>query len=369
MKYIKDESISYGDVTIQTQYSDLDSRSEVNLETGPYNYPIIGSPMYHLDTIEMYNFFTKNKIPFVLHRYFSDVTSQINRIKALTNDMVYYDSLYMFVSVGFDEKWIGKLILNGVKSFCVDMANGNSKQAVDTVSFIKEYCPDATIMAGNIETYDGFKRLYDAGARLFRIGIGSGSICSTHINTGYGLPILSAINEIKTRIDNTFDDVSLIADGGIRTAGDVAKALAFGADFVMCGKLFAATTAARGPFFDSSGAKYKLYNEDIRKWIKQDNGEDDSPVYAEYAGMASTLMREMAGGSQKTNVSEEGKAGLIECVGSVENMISKMVQNLKAVVAYSGCRNISEFKEECIIRRVSSAGKFEKQVHLDTVYK
>lgn len=367
MKFISDEAISYGDVAILTQYSDLNSRSDVVLDSEGYSYPFVGSPMYHVGTKDMYQFFLGCDMPFILHRYFPTVEDQIETAKEYTNDLIYYSPKHLFMAVGSNKKWINKLILAGFKSFCVDMANGNSMQAVEAVKYIKEYCPEATIIAGNIESYDGFARLYDAGARYFRVGIGSGSICSTNINTGYGLPILTALSNIdRDRSLSEREDSFLIADGGIRTAGDVAKALALGASFVMCGKLFASTNLAKGPFYDGSYNKLEnLYTDMHYQGVEYES----QIAYVQYAGMASKMMREMAGGSQKTNVSEEGHGGLVEYAGQTKDMFAKVCQNLRAVLAYSGCRNIDEFRKECILQRVSAGGKFEKQIHLDKIYR
>lgn len=362
--YVDQEAISFEDVAIVTQYSDIESRNDVDLSAPNHSYPIIVSPMYHTWTKEMAAFAVEKNIPFILHRYFPSVNDQIEAYLSITN-FVPNDQKQIFVAVGSDEKWIGQCVLKGVKRFCVDMAHGNSKKAVDAVKFIKEYCPDATIMAGNIESYDGFRRLFDAGARYFRVGIGSGSICSTNINTGYGLPILTALNMVQRRMTNDERSSSyLIADGGVRTAADIAKALAFGADYVMCGKLFASTSKARGPFFSN---EMHTVHKDGEKWNCL--GNEVEPSFVEYAGMASKLMREMAGGSQKTNVSEEGKSGLIEYTGLTEDVFEQLINNLRAVLSYSGCRNIHEFKENATLRRIAPGGKLEKAIHLDKVYR
>jgi IMP dehydrogenase len=368
MMYVDQDAISFSDVAIVTQYSEIDSRQSVDLSAPNHAYPFIASPMYHLATKDMAKFFLERDMPFVLHRYFKNANEQMEFFAEIQNFMP-TENNPLFVAVGSDEKWIGQCVLKGAKKFCVDMAHGNSAQAVKAVKFIKQYCEDAIIMAGNIETYDGFRRLYDAGARYFRVGIGSGSICSTNINTGYGLPILTALEMIKCKMtDEECKESWLIADGGIRTAGDVAKALAFGADYVMCGKVFASTSLARGPFFDQKGNPYKLFNNYTTKWIRHDGGEDNNPSFAEYAGMASKLMREMAGGSQKTNVSEEGQAGLVKYAGQTEDVFNAICENLKAVLAYSGCSTIPEFKADAIVRRVAAGGKLEKQVHLDRIF-
>lgn len=360
MNFIKTEGLSYDDVTILAQYSDITSRSCVSLETDDHSAPFIGSPMWHLDTKEMVKFFHKNNMPFVLHRYFPSALMQIERWHELTENLPGHPNT-VFVAVGSDTKWIGDLVLRGVKSFCVDMAHGNSMQAVNAVKFIKEYCPEATIMAGNIESHDGWKRLYEAGATYFRVGIGSGSICSTHTNTGCGLPMLTALRDISGEMGNAQRrECKLIADGGIRTAGDVAKALAFGADYAMCGKLFASTSKAKGPFFNKEG----------HMLLDQDGIEEREDIFfVQYAGMASKMMREMAGGSQKTNVSEEGKGGLVEYAGRTEDVFEQLSYNLQAVLAYSGCLDIDQFKQNALVQRLASGGFHEKQIHLDKVYR
>lgn len=369
MMYVEQEAISFDDVAIVTQYSDIDSRSDVDISAPNHNYPFIASPMYHLATKEMAKFFLDKNSPYVIHRYFPDAGTQMEFFAEIQNFVPQKNSP-LFVAVGSNEKWIGQCVLKGANKFCVDMAHGNSELAVKAVKFIKQYCPEATIMAGNIESYDGFKRLYDAGARYFRVGIGSGSICSTNINTGYGLPILTALAMIQRKMtDEELSESYLIADGGIRTAGDVAKALAFGADYVMCGKLFASTHLARGPFYNKFMEPVDIEEVD-RPVTIGDLGKLDElvPAFVEYAGMASQQMREIAGGSQNTEASIEGSAGVIAYTGPTEKVFHKICQNLRAVLAYSGCRSIPEFKAEAIVRRVAPGGKIEKQVHLSKVY-
>lgn len=370
MRLIKEEAISTDDVTIVTQYSRLKSRSEVSLKAPRHKYPIIASPMWHLGTPQMRNFFMDKNCPFVLHRYFKSAAAQLkhHNINYVTSPHCPDD--FTFFAVGKDYDWIQYLIDNGVDKFCVDMAHGNSGYCEKSVAFIKGRCPNATIMAGNIETYDGYARLRDAGATYFRVGIASGSICSTNINTGNGLPILTALNNIYSKMtkyeqENNF----LIADGGMRTAGDIAKALAFGASYAMCGKIFASTSKAAGPFFDANYTElYDVFdaNGELHHEV---NSYDNRVKYVQYAGMASKMMREKSGGRHSTAVSEEGKAGLIHYTGKTEDVFDGLILNLKAVLSYSGCRTIDEFREEVILQRIAMGGKREKQIHLDVEYK
>jgi len=323
--------------------------------------------MWHLGTLEMSQFFATRNCPYVLHRYFKNVEEQF----AMYLDIIsgsFNTKANTFVAVGKDYDWIRYLVNNGVTQFCVDMAHGNSGYAEKSVAFIKGVCPNAVIMAGNIETWDGYSRLADAGATYFRVGIASGSICSTNINTGNGLPILTALDNIYDKMTLDQKDVHfLIADGGMRTAGDIAKAIAFGASYTMCGKIFASTSLAAGPFYTREREIINDLNY-IPRLKDVGNIHNLVPYYVQYAGMASTLMREKANGSQSTAVSEEGKAGLIRFSGTTENVFDGLMLNLKAVLSYSGCKDINEFREEVILQRIAMGGKREKKIHLDHEY-
>lgn len=370
MRLIKEEAIGTDDVTICTQFSDLSSRSEVNISTMNYATPFIASPMWHLGTPEMLMHFASGNSPYVLHRYFSTAELQYKHLMEATYSAKFNPEMMynIFMAVGYDYDWINYLAEKGITNFCVDMANGNSSQCEKTVAYIKGRVPNARIMAGNVESIDGYIRLFEAGATYIRVGIASGSICSTNINTGNGLPILTALDNIYSKMSEYSRQNSwLIADGGMRTAGDVAKAIAFGATYAMCGKMFASTSHAQGPFY------YQHPNE-LLKLMKEDGkflahgANPVTPSLVEYAGMASKMMREKAGGSQKTNVSEEGRAGLIKYTGKTEDVFNGLKLNLQAVMAYSGCRCINEFREEVILQRIAMGGKREKKIHLDKVY-
>ncbi len=374
MRLIKEESISTDDVTIVTQYSRLKSRSEVSLKAPNHAYPIIASPMWHLGTPHMMAFFAKNNCPYVLHRYFESASAQFSMFQSAANSQRHESLTYKmwdntFLAVGKDYEWIKYLVDEGIKNFCVDMAHGNSGYAEKSVMYIKSICPEAVIMAGNIETYDGYARLRDAGATYFRVGIASGSICSTNINTGNGLPILTALDNIYSKMSwDSKDNHFLIADGGMRTAGDIAKAIAFGASYVMCGKIFASTSHAAGPFYDGGYCELPdVYgvNGDMHY---QGVAYESAVKYVQYAGMASKMMREKAGGTQSTAVSEEGKAGLIEYTGQTSDVFDGLMLNLKAVLSYSGCKTINKFREEVILQRISMGGKREKAIHLSKMF-
>jgi IMP dehydrogenase len=202
--------------------------------------------------------------------------------------------------------------------------------------------------------YVPFKgRVYDlevAGDQSYNVGgiIVHNSICSTAKNTAFGVPMVTSLLECaegKAEVGGM-----LIADGGIRSAADILKAIACGADFVFCGKLLAATDLAEVPF----------YLED-----KVSRCASFRAKYCEYAGMASHEMRMRNGTHDTTNVSIEGVSGLIKYAGTTKSVIENVEANLRAGLSYCGSRNWDEFYENVVIREMSTAGIVEKQTHLD----
>lgn len=374
------EALAYDDVTLIPQYSDLTSRSQASTRMKGFSLPIIASCM---DTLgyKMKETCVKRYIPFICHRSFKSAKEQLHYfLRGKTDDSYCYkpvdcDCLWFAVgSVGKYKEWIDELIDFGIRHFCVDMAHGDSKACIDTIKYIKEKVQERIIkgndhkiqkelhiIAGNVATPEGFKRLEKAGANGIRIGIGSGQICSTCLKTGFGVPILTNIIECaKVRNKGTW----IIADGGIKNIGDIAKAVFFGADFCMMGKMFAATS-------DAEGACYNSKKELIENPIYPDLIKEDDPIvkknivhYRVYRGMASRGARE----GILSYASVEGVEGLIRYTESTENLIKDIELNLKASLSYGGCTNWEEFRKKVKACRRSNAGILAAQTHLD-IYK
>lgn len=365
MIFIEDEkTISYDDVCLVPTFSDLKSRSEADIKTKYFDNPIVSSPMIHTSGKNMIRFFLDNNMCATVHRYFNNGSEQYQHV----NDAVGEDYKEVFFAVGKCENWISALHKKGVVRYCVDMAHGDSKICVDTIKYIRKINPDALIMAGNVATFAGYARLVQAGADYIRVGIAGGSICSTAKNTAFGLPMITSIiecAEAKKELGGI-----LVADGGIRSASDMLKAMAAGADMVMCGKILASTSEAEGPFFDKRGLPYKLYNEFINKWILVTGEEDTTPYYVEYAGMASHEMR-MRNGSHTAdeNTSIEGVAGKIKYTGETGKVIKAIEANLRAGLSYCGSRNWDQFRQNAVMRLMSTSGILEKDTHLDITVK
>lgn len=190
------------------------------------------------------------------------------------------------------------------------------------------------------------------------------SICSTAKNTAFGVPMITSIIECA----NAKDQIGgiLIADGGIRSASDMLKAIAAGADMVMCGKVLASTSEAEGPFFDEEGSRIYQHTTDETLMNSRVTEVNKRAKYVEYAGMASHEMR-MLNNSHVAdeNTSIEGVAGKIKYTGTTDSVIKSINANLRAGLSYCGSRNWEEFKQNAVMRLMSTAGILEKETHLD----
>lgn len=324
--------------------------------------------MIHTSSIALLKYMVDSKMMTTVHRYFKTAHDQLAYVKGAVGKR-YIDVVF---AVGRCQSWIDILVDNGVTKFCVDMAHGNSKPCVDTIEYIGKKVPEAFIMAGNVATADGYVRLIEAGADAVRVGIASGAICSTAKNTAFGVPMVTSLLECVRGQEECGG--LMIADGGIRSAADILKAKACGADFVICGKLLASTNLAEGPFYNKNR---KLIDEEAIDAVKNmrthfgDSYEyqlqisDTAPYYVEYAGMASHEMRMRNESHDTKNVSIEGVCGLIKYSGKTEDVIGKIEANLKAGLSYCGVKNWDTFFKNVEMMEMSTAGIIEKETHLD----
>ncbi len=239
-----------------------------------------------------------------------------------------------------------ELVKARVDCLVVDTAHGHSSRVIEAVREIKRRYPDSQLIAGNIGTGEGARALVDAGVDAIKVGIGPGSICTTRVVTGAGVPQISAIRSCVEAARGA--GVSIISDGGVKFSGDMAKAIAAGADVVMIGSLFAGTEEAPGEVILYQGRSFKMYR-----------------------GMGSiSAMREGSRdryAQERTEVESklvpEGIEGRVPYRGTLAEMVTQLVGGLRSGMGYTGCRTIKEFQEKTRFLRVTAAGLRESHVH------
>lgn len=239
------------------------------------------------------------------------------------------------------------LIKAGVDVIVVDTAHGHSQSVLDRVSWVKKNYPDIQIIGGNIATADAARALVDSGADAVKVGIGPGSICTTRVVAGVGVPQITAIHNVSEALKGT--GVSVIADGGIRYSGDIAKALAAGADLVMLGGLLAGTAESPGEIELFQGRSYKSYR-------------GMGSLSAMQQGSSDRYFQEK---EQKNNdkLVPEGVEGRVPFKGSVAAVIHQLMGGVRSSMGYLGCTSIAEMHEKAEFVEITSAGVRESHVH------
>ncbi len=251
------------------------------------------------------------------------------------------------VGVGADsEQRVELLIKAGVDVLIVDTAHGHSKGVIDRVREIKRQYPNIDVIGGNIATAEGARALVEAGADGVKVGIGPGSICTTRIVAGVGVPQISAISDVSAALAGT--GVPMIADGGVRYSGDVAKAIAAGADTVMMGSLFAGTEEAPGEVILLHGRSYKSYR-------------GMGSLGAMQEGAADRYFQDPESNADK--LVPEGIEGRVPYKGSVVAIVYQLCGGLRASMGYCGCADIEQMRTQPQFVEISSAGMRESHVH------
>ncbi len=239
-----------------------------------------------------------------------------------------------------------ELVKRRVDCLVIDTAHGHSSRVINAVREIKRSYPEVQLMAGNVGTGDGARELIEAGVDGVKVGIGPGSICTTRVVTGAGVPQISAIQSCREAARGS--GVPIISDGGVKFSGDMAKAIAAGADVVMIGSLFAGTEEAPGEVILYQGRSFKMYRgmgsigamrEGSRDRYAQEQTELDSKLVP------------------------EGIEGRVPYRGTLAEMVTQLVGGLRSGMGYTGCRDIKEFQENTRFLRVTAAGLRESHVH------
>ncbi|PLV56331.1 IMP dehydrogenase [Thermotoga sp. SG1] len=238
---------------------------------------------------------------------------------------------------------VEKLVKAGVDVIVIDTAHGHSKRVIETLEMIKADYPDLPVVAGNVATPEGTEALIKAGADAVKVGVGPGSICTTRVVAGVGVPQLTAIMECA-EVARKYN-VPIIADGGIRYSGDIVKALAAGAESVMVGSIFAGTEEAPGETILYQGRKYKAYR-------------GMGSLGAMKSGSADRYGQE---GENK--FVPEGIEGMVPYKGTVKDVVHQLIGGLKSGMGYVGARTIKELQERAVFVRVTPAGVKESHPH------
>ena len=332
---MKEELFSFDDVLIKPQYSNVMSRSDVDLSTSlnPWlkmDIPIIASNMDTVCELDMARKMSELGGMGVLHRNLA----KDDRKLAIRNLMAWGSVSAVAVGVHeVDKNILGSYIYNGVKAIVVDVAHGDAIHVYNAITeikcFLERNSNNMCLIGGNVATGDAVERMASAGADCVKVGIGPGAACLTRVNTGVGVPQLSAIMDCAEKADHI--GITVIADGGIKTPGDVAKAIAAGADAVMLGGMLAGTDEAPGEVQIINGHRVKSYR-----------------------GMAS-------GGAGSEYV--EGAEGFVDYKGPVAGVIKAVTNGLRSAMSYSNAKTIPEFMAKAEFVRVSPMSLGENGAH------
>lgn len=337
------QTLSFDDVLLVPKKSDISSRKEITLESqlGPktLTLPVISSPMDTVTEVCMASTMLASGGLGILHRY-NTIEQQVALVQELRDclEEKSADTSFIAAAVSAGKETLSRanaLYEAGARVFCIDIAHGHHALMEKSVKSLKDkFGSGATVIAGNVATPEGYCDLSEWGADAVRIGIGGGSICSTRIQTGHGVPTFQSVLNCRD-----VDGATLIADGGIKTSGDIVKALAAGADMVMLGSMLAGTVETPGQVFSrSDGKKYKVYR-----------GMASVEAQVDWRGQARSL---------------EGISTTIPFKGSVKNILATIVQNVRSGLSYSGCRSIEEFQARAEFIQQSPAGQTESSTHI-----
>ena len=335
------KTLSYDDVLLVPQYSDIRSRSEVSLETNLGNNlvlssPVLSSPMDTISEAPMAAAIGRFGGSAIVHRY-NSAQEQCSIVDMALGSAGVAINIGGAVGISDDYALRSKMLINaGVTFLCVDVAHGHHILMKEALKEIRDTVgPDVHIMAGNVATLQGVNDLSDWGADSVRCNIGGGSICSTRIQTGHGLPGLQTIFECA----KTDRNVAIIADGGLKTSGDMVKALAAGADAVMCGSMFSGTDETPGKVIEEQdGTRWKMYR-----------GMASKEAQLNWRGRFS---------------SHEGVSARVPYRGTVNKLLEDIERGLRSGLSYSGARTIAELQSKAEFVIQTSAGLGESKTHI-----
>lgn len=337
----RSKGLTYDDVLLMPRHCEISSRSIPNLKTRltknkTMDLPFIAANMDTVSEFEMAAKMAEIGGHAILHRFMT-VEEQINQVKKLLDLRGTMTNLHVSASVGVKEEGMRRadaLVDAGVEILTLDIAHGDSVMMLEVLEYLKKTHPHVDVIAGNVAMPDGVRRFIDQGADAVKVGIGPGSMCTTRIITGCGVPQLTAVALCVAEARKS--DIPVIADGGIKTSGDIVKALAVGAETVMLGSMLAGCLETPG---------------EIKGGMKK------------YRGMASKDAQVSWRGNMQQGMAPEGESRMIPCKGSVENVIAELAGGVRSGMTYLNANDLLAIENNALFMEMSSSGMSESRPH------
>ena len=341
------ESLTFDDVLMLPKYSNiLPTNTNISLHLTKkisLKVPFLSSAMDTVTESKMAIAIAKEGGLGIIHRNL-DIIKQSKEITKVKNK-----KLYVGAAIGTNKEDLERaksLVANGADLIVIDTAHGHSEKVLKTLTKIKKIIKNVPVCVGNIATGDAAKKLYNSGADIIKVGIGPGSICTTRMVAGIGVPQISAIIEVKKTLNKK--NIKIISDGGIKFSGDIAKAIAAGADAIMMGSIFAGTDESPGKKFRSNGKFYKEYR-------------GMGSIGAMSSGSANRYFQKNF--KDKSKFVPEGVEGRVEYKGKVSKIIYQLQGGLRSSMGYIGAKNLSEINKKATFIKITKAGFYESMVH------
>ena len=341
------EALTFDDVLLLPKYSAvLPSKTNIYLRLTKkisLQVPFLSSAMDTVTESKMAAAIAKEGGIGIIHRNLN-IKYQSQEVKKVKDK-----KLNVGAAIGTNEEDIDRarsLQSNGVDLIVIDTAHGHSEKVIKTLSKLKKIIKEVPICVGNVATGEAAKKLYNSGADIIKVGIGPGSICTTRMVAGIGVPQISAIMDVKKALNKK--NVKIISDGGIKFSGDIAKALAAGADAIMMGSIFAGTEESPGKKFKIKGKFYKQYR-------------GMGSIGAMSAGSANRYFQKNF--KDKSKFVPEGVDGRVEYKGKVSKIIYQLQGGLRSSMGYIGAKNLKEINKKAKFIKITKAGFYESMVH------
>ena len=341
------EALTFDDILMLPRYSNvLPVNTNINLSlTDKINLrvPFLSSAMDTVTESSMAIAMAKAGAIGIVHRNLN-IKKQTLEIKKVKKN-----NFLVGAAIGTNKEDLDRartLIDNGVDLIVIDTAHGHSAKVLKVLSLLKKINNKTPICVGNIATGEAAKALYNSGADIIKVGIGPGSICTTRMVAGIGVPQISAIIDVRKALNKK--KIKIISDGGIKFSGDIAKALAAGADAIMMGSIFAGTDESPGKKFKSKGKFYKQYR-------------GMGSIGAMSTGSANRYFQKNY--KDKSKFVPEGVEGRVEYKGRVSKIIYQLQGGLRSSMGYIGAKNLEEIKNKAKFIKITKAGFYESMVH------